>query len=314
MTDHSRFALVLRLAFLLALPLAFLRGDALTPSSPRPTTQSCEVGAAQRLPAALAPLALPLSPRRRSRSGMRAPSTRGRTWRPRLRPDRGRRVLAPVRRSQARGSRPQGTPPAPPSPPAESAPPASVPQVDRASALAIMRHYPAILRWVRRFGVPTRDAPDVAQAVVLAALPRWPTLPMLPGVSEATARSRWLFGVAAYHASDYRRAPVRREEPTDPAKMPDSTTHETPETAIVAREDAAEMGLETLRTSTTPERWTVFCAHDVEGLKMSAIAAIEGAPAATLYNRLRLARRDLRAGISRHRAQRTHSESRKGRE
>jgi len=317
MLDRSRFASIWRLAVLLALPLAFLRGAAPAASSPRPITHAFEVRAAERSPAELPALALSLAPRRRSRSGMRAPSMRGGTWRPRLRPIGGRRhaVLAAGGRPKVSKAPPRGAPPPAGSPPAGSppegsddAPPAPSAQVDRASALAIMRIYPAVLGWMGRFGVPARDAPDLAQDVVLAALPSWAQIHPAPGVLEATARRRWLFGVAWNVASRYRHAAARREEPTDPHGMPDCTTEETPETALAAREIAPEMALETLRASTTPARWAVFYAHDVEGLTVAVIATIAGEPVGTIDTRLRRARRDLREAIKRDRARRAHSE------
>jgi DNA-directed RNA polymerase specialized sigma24 family protein len=43
-------------------------------------------------------------------------------------------------------------------------------------------------------------------------------------------------------------------------------------------------------------------AHEVEGVPVAVIADLEGVPVTTIYTRLRLARRDLRAAILRLRA------------
>jgi hypothetical protein len=49
--------------------------------------------------------------------------------------------------------------------------------------------------------------------------------------------------------------------------------------------------------ATTPERWRVFRAYVVDGMAVTAIARAEQTTPASIYNRLSLARRDLRAAI-----------------
>ena len=63
-----------------------------------------------------------------------------------------------------------------------------------------------------------------------------------------------------------------------------------------------EAQLPGLCTATAPAFWRVFYAYSVLGFPVAIIAAHEGAPIPTVYNRLRLARRDLRAAILRRRA------------
>lgn len=166
-------------------------------------------------------------------------------------------------------------------------------QIDRATAKAAMSFYPLVLRWVLRFGVPARDAPDVAQEALLGALPRWAAFVLWPGVQEAVARRQWLAGFAVRYASDYRRR--SREVPTAADEIQDTRG-----TAAPADEAFdARVALGELQEATTPPRWAVFLAYEVEGRPVAAIATIEGVPVGTVYNRLRLARRDFRAAMRR---------------
>ena len=64
--------------------------------------------------------------------------------------------------------------------------------------------------------------------------------------------------------------------------------------------------LDFLEASTDPAFWRVFHAYAVLGVPIAVIAGWEQAPIGTIYNRLRLARRDLRAAIGRRRASQQH--------
>lgn len=212
---------------------------------------------------------------------------------------------------------PPQVPPAPP-PRASEPPPAAPdePPLDLRSFVALASFYPAILRWLAVLRVPRDDRQDVAQEVLISALRYWPGLEIWPGVSEAVGRRRWLFGVTVHRAGDYRQRPAqRREHLTDdvetfePARL---LAHDAPtaEDLLLRRAEAAEVDLDALRAATTPERWTCFYAHDVEGLPVSAIAAAHGLPMGTVANRIRAAKEDLRTAILRRRAQRAGEEQR----
>ena len=216
---------------------------------------------------------------------------------------------------------PAEPPQVPPSePPRMSEPPPAAPSdppFDVRSVVALASHFPLLLQWLRTLRVPERDCQDVAQEVLISALRRWAVLVTLPGVSEAAGRRRWLFGVTANKASEYRRQGERsRGRLTDPletaARIPsgEPSAEELLLRLAEADEAAAEVDLEALRAATTPERWSAFYAHDVEGLPMSAIAAAHGVPLGTIATRIRLAKEDLRAAILRARAQREGEERR----
>lgn len=216
---------------------------------------------------------------------------------------------------------PAEPPQVPPSePPRMSEPPPAAPSeppFDVRSVVALASHFPLLLRWLRTLSIPERDRQDVGQEVLIGALPRWASVVAPPGVSEAIARRNWLFGVAVHKASEYRRHRGRKaDQLTDPletaVRIPsgEPSAEELLLRLAEADEAAAEVDLETLRAATTPERWAVFYAHDVEGLPMSAIAAAHGLPMGTVATRLRAARHDIRTAIQRARAERTAEEQR----
>ncbi len=65
-----------------------------------------------------------------------------------------------------------------------------------------------------------------------------------------------------------------------------------------------EVDFAALSRSTKPARWRAFYAHVVLGVPVARIAAAERTPAPTIYTRIRQAREDLRAAITRQRAAR----------
>ena len=254
------------------------------------------------------------------------PARRARTWRaPRLpRPVLRGLLTSGARKPPVRAPRdtsptpPDGTPPAPPAAPA--APPVqdALGTIDRAIAMEAMRFYPAILSWARRCGVPDGDTHDVAIEAVLRAVRSWTTWKPRDEQHPAAARRAWLFVITYRLAAAWRKS-AARVEPHDPAAL-DATTDVvelSPEEAALAREAqserAAEVKLDALRPQTSPENWRAFVAHEVEGVPVSTIAVLEGAPVSTIYNRLRFARRDLRAAILRLRARVAFTTTAKGR-
>jgi RNA polymerase sigma-70 factor (ECF subfamily) len=285
-----------------ALILAFARLSApLAPSaalSPRPLAPAYELRAAPCSPAGLAPLALPLTARRRSRSGQRPASTRGRTWRLALRPLRGirRSVFAAGRRSKA--APPGGAPPAVP-PPAPAPLGADITPEDLAWLLGQYRWIVAVL-W--KLHVPDADAEDVAQETLTSAMKSWRTF----RGNELPQRVAWLNTIARRHAWDYHKAVAH-----NPARP--GAAGEGNDASVPSSEDAidARRTLGILQRATTPERWRAFVAHDAEGETAAEIATREGVPVQTVYNRLRAARLDIAAALARNtRVRRTRRDER----
>lgn len=243
------------------------------------------------------------------------------TWRPALRPRGGCRspLLAAGKRRKPPSEPPSGppsSPPSPPSPPDDRATPPGTgasSQGDRAALLSLMRLYPMVLRILVRCGVPDGDVPDVAQNVIVTLLPMWPTLAIPPDKLEGSRRRAFVATVTlrfawAYHQREQRRAAQRAH--IEQAEIPDVVP--SPEDIVLDREADAERAgdvvLAELRAATSPDFWRAFYAHDVEGVPASTIAKLEGLPVATVYNRLRRARRDLREAITRKRLRRSTDE------
>lgn len=270
------------------------------------------------------------------------------SWRSAMRPEGGARtpVLAAGRRRKPPSESPPASPPVPPSsglsappvppsgsPPVPPVPPSgsppdepdaspgddAPPQMDQAIALALMRLFGVVLRVILRCGVPKGDAPDVAQAVILHAIPLWPSLPIPPDELEGKRRRAYLARMAIGFAAKYHAAAAKNEERAahiERARFPDvAPSAEDVALDLEAKaERATEVAIEDLRAATTPDAWRAFYAYVVEGLPALAIARLEGIPRATVYTRLRIARRDLRAAVERKRAQRAGERQRAARQ
>ena len=174
--------------------------------------------------------------------------------------------------------------------------------------LVLMRLYAVVLDVLVRCAVSEADAPDVAQAVILYAAPRWARLSIPPDELAGRRRRAYLVKVALSFASNYHATEQKREYALRVAFADVPDVVPSPEDLVLDREAdaerAADVVLDELRAATKPELWTAFYAHVVEGLPVATIAKLEGVPSRTVYNRLRIARRDLRAAIVRKRAQR----------
>lgn len=111
-----------------------------------------------------------------------------------------------------------------------------------------------------------------------------------------TARRRWIADVLVRVARRLRdkayrdrgHAPYGLERAADVVGTP---SHEGP---VAAREL-----LRGLEAATTAERWRMWVAHEVDAVAVPEIARQEGRAVATVYNQLRLARRDLAAALER---------------
>ena len=220
---------------------------------------------------------------------------RGRTWRASRPAETSRR-----RKRFAASTRAPGSPSAPR--PSRSAVTRPI-DVERKIGLALIRFTPDLIRWALRCGVRAADAPDVAQLAAVAAWRSWESCEL-----PAEQRQPWLFAIVVRVAWRFQRRTARQpielrdpgdmEHEADPASLPGE--------ALEERERVAT--LEELRAGTTPDRWRVFLAFEIEGLAAGVLAKRENVPLGTVYNRLRLARRDVQAVVRRHRAALAHAE------
>jgi DNA-directed RNA polymerase specialized sigma24 family protein len=171
---------------------------------------------------------------------------------------------------------------------------------------------PLVERILRRSRIPEGDVPDVAQDVLLRLAPWWSRCSPEEQASVVGARRGYVCVAARNGARRFRwrtrRVPLLAAEdtpvedslcPWDPGAVAPS-----PEDRWLEQEAAVEQAEELCRLSraTTPERWRVLRAYVLDGRTVTEIACAEQAGPATIYNRIALARRDLRAAVLRRRA------------
>jgi RNA polymerase sigma-70 factor, ECF subfamily len=157
-------------------------------------------------------------------------------------------------------------------------------------------HFDFVWRSLRRLGIATVNLDDAVQDVFLVVHRR---------LSEFEGRSTvktWLFGIALRVASVHRRSAARR--PTEPLneEPPDAAVPAAAETLTEARE-AARL-VHQLLDCLDHDRRAVFILSELEQMTAPEISAALGVNLNTVYSRLRLARRDFDAALSRHRARR----------
>ena len=154
----------------------------------------------------------------------------------------------------------------------------------------------AIVGWLVRAGLPIRDAPDVAQDVLLDA---WCARERYDATRGGL--TAWLRGIAKSHASHYRnRVRVRLERLIDATSRSWSevlASASTPEEKAARAEQLCRA--HSLLSHLAPERAVVLLRHDGLGESMKSIAASLGIPEPTGYTRLRLARADVAQAIRR---------------
>ncbi len=149
------------------------------------------------------------------------------------------------------------------------------------------QHARFLWRTLMNLGVPSHDAPDVCQEVMLTVHRR------LPDFDGKSLRG-WLYGICVRYASDYRRsARVRREVPH----------HEPPDAGFDAEQPAELERSRRLRRALvaldrlSDEKRTAFVLYEVEELTLAEISEALGVPLQTVYSRIKSARDTLRAEL-----------------
>jgi DNA-directed RNA polymerase specialized sigma24 family protein len=177
---------------------------------------------------------------------------------------------------------------------------------------------PLVKEALRHAKVPDTEVADVVQEVLIRLLPWWSQRAPAEGAALDPMGRQYIWVVARNTARQlFRRRRVGRlgrgGEPREDggSASPDEATCPSVEEQLLEEEAAAErareVDLERLRGATTPERWRAFRAYAVDGVPVAVIARAEQTVPATIYTRLALARRDLRAAILRRRAARLHA-------
>ena len=147
-----------------------------------------------------------------------------------------------------------------------------------------------LLGSLRRLGVPFRDIEDVVHEVFLVMHRRWEDYDRLRPLRP------WLFGIAFRVASTHRRRGSREilgdqhgAEAEDLGLRPDEAAS-AGETRSLLLKALAQVPL---------ERRAVLVMHDVDEMPMREIAEQLGLPLFTAYSRLRKARKELDAALTR---------------
>jgi RNA polymerase sigma-70 factor (ECF subfamily) len=139
-----------------------------------------------------------------------------------------------------------------------------------------------VCRSLQRLGVRHGDVLDVAQELFVTVHERFVAF-------DRTRPARpWLFSFSLKFASNYRRLARNKAVEIDTDSLD----------AVPANVEARDLVLRAL-ADLDFDRRIVLVMHDLEGFAAPEIAAITTTPLNTIYSRLRLARADFRAAVTR---------------
>lgn len=148
-----------------------------------------------------------------------------------------------------------------------------------------------------RRGVRACDLDDIAQDVLLAVFRGLSAFaPSRAGTPDRAVRA-WVYGICERQAANYRRRMRRRPEiPRDNPNL-DAFCDTAPnaEDHFLACEHRAALGR--ALGAMDPNRRDVMVAHELCEVPMGEIAHRQGVSINTVWNRLRLARADIRAAL-----------------
>jgi RNA polymerase sigma-70 factor, ECF subfamily len=170
--------------------------------------------------------------------------------------------------------------------------------VDKPTFEKIVSRFLSLLRrTIARSGVRRCDLEDVLQEVLKAVHRGLPVFePSATGDPERALRA-WMQGICGRQAANHHRARVhRREELRETGEIEDFCGEgPTAEEQLLNHEQAAL--LEEALDATAPERRAALLAHVLDEVPMVEIARRQGVPVNTAWNRVRLARVEVRAAL-----------------
>lgn len=167
----------------------------------------------------------------------------------------------------------------------------------------------------RRIGARPNDIDDAVQEAFVRASSAAPSFVFPVDVPRELAVRRWILGILAHVVAEQNdRA---RRSPLVTAMRPDLDGHndvdegraEDHGAIVEARQDLGGI-LRRFFETTTAERFRVWLAFEVDCVPAPEIARQEGAPVGTIYTRVRLAREDLAAMLTREEAEARFKRSR----
>lgn len=149
------------------------------------------------------------------------------------------------------------------------------------------QHAHFLWRALMNLGVPSHDAQDLCQEVLMIAYRRLATF-------EGRSLRAWLYGICVRVASDYRRSSrVRREVPHE--QVPDASL-EANQPELIEQNQRLRQALRALERL-DEDRRTAFVLFEVEELTLSEISEALGVPLQTIYSRIKSARDALRIDL-----------------
>ena len=166
-------------------------------------------------------------------------------------------------------------------------------QVVRQERLAVLlrTHFHAVWRAVRRFGVPSGSAEDAAQEVFIVLASK------LDDVQEGKER-QYLYAVAARVAANARRSSIHRHENPGDEPVFDATSPLPDAERLLAQKRRREL-LDRILDTLTQDLRTAFVLFELEDLSVPEIAEVLQIPTGTVASRLRRAREQFGATLSR---------------
>jgi RNA polymerase sigma-70 factor, ECF subfamily len=153
-------------------------------------------------------------------------------------------------------------------------------------------HFEFIWRSLRRLGVPAEAVDDSAQKVF------WMASRRLPEILRGKERS-FLFGVAVRVAADARKAANRRNQRELADGETDAFADRGPQADELLDRKRARAHLDRFLDGLSNDVRTAFVLFEGEGMTISEIADLVGAPQGTIASRLRIARNHLGVFIER---------------
>jgi RNA polymerase sigma-70 factor (ECF subfamily) len=168
----------------------------------------------------------------------------------------------------------------------------AVPDARRTEAF-VREHYGFAWRVLRRAGLSPEDADDAAQRVFMIATQR------LDDITSGSERA-FLYRTAAHVASKAHRSQRRR--PDAPGLDETAAASDLPSLDELLDQRRARELLDRILSELSPELSSIFVLFDVEGLKKNEVAEALGIPAGTVASRLRRAREEIEARVTRYTA------------
>jgi len=146
----------------------------------------------------------------------------------------------------------------------------------------------SVYAFLWRLGASESEMEDLVHDVFVTAAKRWasydPTRPARP----------WLLGIAFRVFADAR----KKERPR--GEMPELEDVRPGPDETVAQAQGRKV-LQVALASLPEERRTAFVMHELEGLSVTEVSELMGAPAPTTYSRLKLAREEVAKALERYR-------------